>query len=60
MIEDHEEDIKEFKEEAASGEDADAKAYAAARDEDESMLSPASVCLNPGKTEKLRLFMHLE
>jgi putative membrane protein len=30
MIEDHQEDIKEFKQEAASGQDPDAKAYAAA------------------------------
>jgi putative membrane protein len=30
MIEDHEEDIKEFKKEAASGRDAEAKAYAVA------------------------------
>jgi putative membrane protein len=30
MIKDHEEDIQEFKKEAASGSDADAKAYAAA------------------------------
>lgn len=30
MIEDHEEDIKEFKKEAAAGQDPDAKAYAAA------------------------------
>jgi putative membrane protein len=30
MIEDHEEAIKEFKQEASSGQDADAKAYAAA------------------------------
>ncbi|MDB6084015.1 MAG: outer membrane protein, partial [Gammaproteobacteria bacterium] len=30
MIEDHEEDIKEFRKEATSGQDAEAKAYAAA------------------------------
>jgi putative membrane protein len=30
MVEDHEEDIKEFQTEATSGQDADAKAYAAA------------------------------
>jgi len=30
MIEDHQEDIKEFEKEASSGQDADAKAYAAA------------------------------
>jgi putative membrane protein len=30
MVEDHEEDIKEFEQEAASGQDPDAKAYAAA------------------------------